>query len=74
MVTIDENTLDFQGSHGGKMWTTKKHELGGFKCDAICDEAYYFIFNVSVTSNFPPKVATFKKEQVIFLMKNFNIK
>ena len=43
-LSIDEQTLGFQGRSGIKLCISYKKEGDGFQCDAICDEGYTFSF------------------------------
>jgi hypothetical protein len=43
-LSIDEQTLGFQGRSGLKLRISHKKEGGGFQCDAVCDDGYMFSF------------------------------
>ncbi len=43
-VTIDEQTIGFQGQSGMKLRISYKQEGDGFQCDAVCDSGYAFSF------------------------------
>jgi hypothetical protein len=43
-VTIDEQTLGFQGASGMKLRISYKREGDRFQCDAVCDGGYRFSF------------------------------
>ena len=43
-VSIDEQTLWFQGRSGIKLRISYKKEGDGFQCDAMCDDGYTFSF------------------------------
>jgi len=43
-VSIDEQTLGFQGRSGIKLRISYKKEGDGFQCDALCDDGYTFSF------------------------------
>ena len=43
-MSVDEQTVDFQGMHVDKLRITYKTEGDGFQCDAICDDGYTFEF------------------------------
>ena len=43
-VSIDEQTLGFQGRSGIKLRISYKKEGDGFQCDAVCDDGYTFSF------------------------------
>jgi hypothetical protein len=43
-LSIDEQTLGFQGRSGLKLRISYKKEGDGFQCDAICDDGYTFSF------------------------------
>lgn len=52
-VSIDEQTLGFQGQHQSKLRITYKHIGDGFQCDALCNDGYTFAF--IFCHNDPPK-------------------
>ena len=39
-VSVDEQTIGFQGHHAAKLLITYKQEGDGFQCDALCDSGY----------------------------------
>ena len=43
-LSIDEQTLGFQGRSGIKLRISYKKEGDGFQCDAVCDDGYTFSF------------------------------
>jgi hypothetical protein len=43
-VSIDEQTIGFQGASGMKLRISYKREGDGFQCDALCDDGYTFSF------------------------------
>ncbi len=43
-LSIDEQTLGFQGRSGIKLLISYKNEGDGFQCDAVCDNGYTFSF------------------------------
>ena len=43
-ISIDEQTIGFQGRHADKMRISYKREGDGFQCNAICDDGYTFSF------------------------------
>ncbi len=43
-VTINEQTIGFQGQSGMKLRISYKQEGDGFQCDAVCDLGYTFLF------------------------------
>jgi hypothetical protein len=43
-LSIDEQTLGFQGRSGIKLRISYKKEGDGFQCDALCDDGYTFSF------------------------------
>ena len=43
-LSIDEQTLGFQGRSGIKLRISYKKEGDGFQCDAVCDDGYTFAF------------------------------
>ena len=43
-ISVDEQTIGFQGRHALKLRITYKKEGNGFQCDALCDDGYTFIF------------------------------
>ncbi len=43
-VTIDEQTLGFQGASEMKLCISYKREGDGFQCDAVCDGGYTYSF------------------------------
>eukprot|EP01043_Picozoa_sp_COSAG02_P009074 COSAG02_NODE_302_length_25234_cov_43.365307_14_plen_804_part_00 len=44
VVSVDEQTVGFQGRHFAKQRITYKREGDGFQCDAVCDNGYTFAF------------------------------
>ena len=43
-ISIDEQTIKFQGRHVDKLQITYKREGDGFQCDALCDNGYTYAF------------------------------
>ncbi len=43
-VAIDEQTIGFQGQSGMKLRISYKQEGDGFRCDAVCNSGYTFLF------------------------------
>ena len=43
-ISIDEQTIGFQGRHSDKLRITYKAEGDGFQCDAVCDEGFTYAF------------------------------
>ena len=43
-ISIDEQTIGFQGKHSDKRRITYKREGDGFQCDAICDKGFTYTF------------------------------
>ena len=43
-LSVDEQTMGFQGKHGDKMRISYKNEGDGFQCDAICSKGYTYTF------------------------------
>ena len=43
-VSIDEQTIGFQGRHGSKLRITYKRIGDGFQADAICEDGYTYAF------------------------------
>ena len=43
-ISVDEQTLKFQGHHIHKLRITYKKEGDGFQCDALCSDGYTFAF------------------------------
>jgi Transposase IS4/SAP domain len=43
-VSVDEQTIGFQGNHKDKLRITYKSEGDGFQCDALCQEGYTYAF------------------------------
>ncbi len=43
-LSIDEQTLGFQGWSGIKLHISYKKEGDGLQCDAVCDDGYMFLF------------------------------
>jgi hypothetical protein len=41
-ISIDEQTIGFQGRHADKLGITYKAEGNGFQCDVICQEGYTY--------------------------------
>ena len=52
-ISIDEQTIGFQGRHGDKLRITYKAEGDGFQCDVICQEGFTYC---SYFRNEPPPV------------------
>ena len=44
IISVDEQTIEFQGRHGAKLRITYKCEGDSFQCDALCDDNYTFTF------------------------------
>ena len=44
IISVDEQTIGFQGRHGAKLRITYKREGDGFQCDALCDDGYTYTF------------------------------
>ena len=43
-ISVDEQTIKFQGRHPDKLRITYKNEGGGFQCDALCSNGYTYSF------------------------------
>ena len=43
-ISVDEQTVGFQGKHAQKLRITYKREGDGFQCDALCDSGYTYTF------------------------------
>lgn len=43
-ISVDEQTLKFQGRHVDKLRISYKREGDGFQCDALCNDGYTFAF------------------------------
>jgi Transposase IS4 len=43
-ISVDEQTIGFQGNHKGKLCITYKAEGDGFQCDALCQGGYTYTF------------------------------
>ena len=43
-ISVDEQTIGFQGRHPDKLRITYKAEGDGFQCDALCNDGYTFSF------------------------------
>lgn len=43
-VSVDEQTIGFQGNHSDKLRITYKKEGDGFQCDALCQDGYTYCF------------------------------
>jgi Transposase IS4 len=43
-ISVDEQTIGFQGHHKDKLRITYKAEGDGFQCDALCQEGYTYNF------------------------------
>ena len=43
-VSVDEQTLRFQGRHPDKLHITYKREGERFQCDALCNDGYTYAF------------------------------
>jgi Transposase IS4 len=43
-ISVDEQTIGFQGNHKDKLRITYKAEGDGFQCDALCQEGYTYTF------------------------------
>jgi hypothetical protein len=52
-LSVDEQTMGFQGKHEDKMRISYKNEGDGFQCDAICSKGYTYTFYFRNQS--PPK-------------------
>jgi hypothetical protein len=52
-VSLDEETIGFQGRHADKLRITYKAEGDGFQCDAICENG--FTYGVYFRNAPPPK-------------------
>ena len=44
IISVDEQTIGFQGRHGAKLRITYKHEGDGFQCDALCGSGFTYTF------------------------------
>jgi hypothetical protein len=44
VVSVDEQTIGFQGHHKDKLRITYKAEGDGFQCDAMCQDGFTFAF------------------------------
>ena len=44
IISVDEQTIGFQGRHGAKLRITYKREGDGFQCDALRDGGYTYTF------------------------------
>ena len=58
MISVDEQTIGFQGRHGDKLRITYKAEGDGFQCDALCSDGYTYCFyfrNVPAPSGYIEK-------------------
>ena len=53
-ISVDEQTLKFQGHHVDKLRISYKREGDGFQCDALCNDGYTFAFYFR--NEPPPKV------------------
>ena len=51
-ISVDEQTLKFQGHHVDKLRISYKREGDGFQCDALCNDGYTFAFYFKNNSNF----------------------
>jgi hypothetical protein len=60
-LSIDEQTLSFQGKSGLKLRISYKKEGDGFQCDAVCDDGYTFSFFFS-HGDAPPLPKKFKEK------------
>ena len=43
-ISVDEQTIGFQGRHPDKLRITYKAEGDGFQCDALCNDGYTYSF------------------------------
>lgn len=44
IISVDEQTMGFQGRHPSKLRITYKNEGDGFQCNTLCDNGYTFSF------------------------------
>ena len=44
VLSIDEQTIGFQGHHQNKLRVTYKRIGGGFQCDALCERVFTIVF------------------------------
>ena len=51
VVSIDEQTIGFQGHHQNKLRITYKRIGDGFQCDALCDRGYTIAFRFRHDTN-----------------------
>ena len=43
-ISVDEQTIGFQGKHSDKLCITYKAEIDGFQCDALCESGLTWTF------------------------------
>ena len=60
-LSIDEQTLGFQGRSGLKLRISYKKEGGRFQCDVVCDDGYTFSFFFHY-GDAPPLLKEFKEK------------
>ena len=59
-ISVDEQTIGFQGRHPDKLRITYKNEGDGFQCDAISDMGYTYSFYFR--NQPPPPINTSKQD------------
>eukprot|EP01048_Picozoa_sp_COSAG05_P021918 COSAG05_NODE_4189_length_1630_cov_6.087524_1_plen_446_part_10 len=70
-VSVDEQTIGFQGRHFAKLRITYKNEGDGFQCDALCEQGYTysFIFRHELAPSSGLNLSPLH-ERVIYLLKS----
>ena len=74
VVSIDEQTIGFQGHHQNKLRITYKRIGDGFQCDAICEGGYTisFRFRHDETPNTGHSKLCPLHQRVIYLVRQLN--